>query len=396
MEDKSYKKAEAAQPLGPALTLTDQNVYLGLHGDDTGGRNPRRVTDYFKSVRSNPADVNTAAVDTNASSKSDATEAVATFDSDGDGNFTLSAKGKDTPNGAIDSDIELEFDEVDEEKKLPATKQRAKSHNQNCKDPTVDDVVIILSDEEEATDNDSTDNDEDYESDEDKKPPPTNRKAKLPGQHRQGAIANNRPRKAPPAAATAVAGNKDRSATNTPIIYLGGHNTASREYKEYLHFLAIIRKGIPWSDRHYDRLRNRFSGHDFVLTTNGHETKAKKADIIKSAAQMYKTILKKLSHAQERVTKKIADRNDNNPTAATRQRTATVPAPAAAVAQVADATPMHDGTDDIGNVLNTFVAVLRTKKDAAFNSEDDDVCANGLKIKQFITHVEKGRVTFGL
>jgi hypothetical protein len=47
-------------------------------------------------------------------------EAVATFD--GDGNFTLNAKGGDSPNGAIDSDIELEFDEVDKEKKLPTTR----------------------------------------------------------------------------------------------------------------------------------------------------------------------------------------------------------------------------------------------------------------------------------
>jgi hypothetical protein len=86
---------------------------------------------------------------------------------------------------------------------------------------------------------------------------------------------------------------------------------------------------------------------------------------MKTAAHMYKTILKKLSCAQEQVTKKRAGRNDDNPTAATRQRTA--------VAQLADATPLNDGTDDIGNVLNTFVSELRTRKEAAFNSEDDDV-----------------------
>jgi hypothetical protein len=90
---------------------------------------------------------------------------------------------------------------------------------------------------------------------------------------------------------------------------------------------------------------------------------------MKTAAHMYKTILKKLSCAQEQVTKKRAGRNDDNPTAATRQRTA----PATAVAQLADATPLNDGTDDIGNVLNTFVSELRTRKEAAFNSEDDDV-----------------------
>jgi hypothetical protein len=384
MEDKSDKKAEDAQPLGPALTLTDQNVYLGLHGDTTAtSRNPRRVTDYFKPVSGNPVDVNNAAVDTNANSKSDATKAVMTFDVYVDGNYKLSGKGKESHNGAIDSDIELEFDEVDEDKKLPPTKQRTES-------PPVDDVVVIPSDEEEATDNDSTDDDEDYESDEGKKPPPTNRKTKPHGQHHQGAIANNRPRKLPPVAATAVAGNKDRSATSTPIIYLGGFKTASIEYKEYLHAQAIIRKGIPWSDRHYDHLRKRFSGHNFVLTTNGHETKAKKADIVKNAAQMYKKIMNKLKQAQEQVTKKIADRDDNNPTAATRQHTATVPATAAPVAQDADANPMYDETDDIGNVLNTFVAVLQTRKEGAFNSADDDVCAYGLTIKRFITHVQEG------
>jgi hypothetical protein len=400
MEDKSDKKAEDAQPLGPALTLTDQNVYFGSHGDATAtGRNPRRVTDYFKPVSGNPVVVSNAAVDTNANSKSDATEVVTTFDSDSDGDGVfrlLIGKGKDSHNGAIDSDIELEFDEVDEEKKLPPTKQRAESRRQNCKNPPVDDVVVILSDEEEATDNDSTDDDEDYESDEGKKSPPTNRKANSHGRHRQGAIVNNRPRKLPPVAATEVASNKDRSTASTPIISLGGFKTASREYKEYLHTQAIIRKGIPWSHRHYDHLRNRFSGHNFVLTTNGHETKAKKADIMKNAAQMYKKILNKLKQAQEQVTKKIADRNDNNPTAATRQHTATVPATAAPVAQDAEANPMYDETDDIGNVLNTFLAVLETRKEGAFNSKEDDVCEHGLKIKKFITHIEEGRVRLGL
>jgi hypothetical protein len=76
---------------------------------------------------------------------------------------------------------------------------------------------------------------------------------------------------------------------------------------------------------------------------------------------MNKTILKKLSHAQEQVTKKIADRNGNNPTAATRQRTTTVPAPAAAVAQVVDANPMYGKTDNIGNALNTFGVVLQSR-----------------------------------
>jgi hypothetical protein len=383
MDDKSDKKVkeeptEDALPLGPTLALAEWNDYLGLHGDATGCRNPRRITNYFKSVSSHPGDVN-ATVGTYVNTKSDA------------------------------SDTEFERDEVDKEKKPPPTKQRAESQGQNRKDPTVDDV--ILSDEEETTDNDFTDNDEDYESDKEKKPPIAKRKAKLQGQHRQGATANNQSQKPPPTAAAATAaGNKHRSATTTPIIYLGGYKTASKEYIDYMHFLALHRKGDPWSDRHYEHLRKRFSGHDFVLTKSGQEAKAKKPDIIKSAAQMYKKILKKLSHAQAQVTNKKAGRNDSNPTAATRQRTAPAPAPAAAaapaaapaaavaaaVAQVADATPMDDGTEDIGNVVNTFVAKLRTRKEAAFNSEDDDVCAKGLKIKQFITHVEKGRATHGL
>jgi hypothetical protein len=382
MEDNNDKKAEDAQPLGPTLTLADQNVYLGLHGDAAGCRNPRRVTDYFKSVSSNQADANTATVDADANTKSEDTEFVAAFDGDGDENFMLSAEDKDSRNGAVDSDIELEFDEVDEEKK------------KNRKDPTGDDVVIILSDDEEATYNDSTDNDEDYESDEEKDPSPAKRGA---GQYRQGAIANKRSRKSPPvAAAAAAAGNKHESAPSTPIIYIGGYKAASTQYKEYLHLLALNRKGSPWSDCHYGCLRNRFSGHVFVLITNGQETKAKKVDILKSAAQIYKTALKKISHAQEQLTNKRAERNDNNPTAAMRQRTAPVPVPAAAVAQVTDATPMNDGTDDIGNVLNRFVAELRTRKKAAFHSEDDDVCEQGLDIKKFITHVEKGRATFSL
>jgi hypothetical protein len=385
MEDKSDKKVEDAQLLGPALTLSDQNVYLGLQGDAKGCRNPRRVTDYFKSVSRNPPDVNTAAVDTNAKTKSDAT-----FYDNGsydEFKFMISTKGEDSPIGAVGNDIELGFDEVDEQKKPPPTIRRAKS-------PTVDDVVVFRSDEEEATDNDSTDNDEDYDSDEDKVPPSTKRKAnaKLEGKYRQGAISNKRSRKPPPEAA--AAGNKHGSAPSTPIIYIGSYKAVSREYKEYLHFLAINRKSSPWSDCYYGCLRKRFSGHDFVLITNGQETKAKKADIIKSAAQMYKTILKKVSHAKEQVTNKRADRNDNNPAVAIRQRTAPVPVPA--LAQVADATPMNEGTDDIGNVLNTFLSVLRTRKEAAFHSEDDDVCAQGLKIKKFITHVEKGRATLSL
>ena len=209
-------------------------------------------------------------------------------------------------------------------------------------------VTNVLSDDEEATDNDSTDNDEDYESYEEKKPLPTKRKAKLQGQRRQGAITNSRPRKPPPASAAVVAtaaGNKHGSAPSTPIIYIGGYKAASREYKNYLHFLAINRKGSPWSDSHYGCLRKRFSGHDMVLITNGQETKAKKQDVIKSAAQIYKTILKKLSRAQEQVTNKRADRNDNIPTAATQEHTAPVITPAAGVTRVADATPMNDGAD---------------------------------------------------
>jgi hypothetical protein len=57
---------------------------------------------------------------------------------------------------------------------------------------------------------------------------------------------------------------------------------------------------------------------------------------------------------------------------------------------------MDDGTEDIGNVLNSFVSELRIRKEASFNSEDDNVCAKGLKIKQFIAHVEKGRATLSL
>jgi hypothetical protein len=307
----------------------------------------------------------------------------------------LRVKEEDSHNGAVDGKADYEVDEVDQEKKLQPTKQRATREVQDRKDPTFDDVLTILSDEEL---NDSTDDDEDYVSDEEEESPPTNRQAKSHGKNRQGVIAKNRSRK-PPARATA-AGNKHGSATITPVIYLGGYKTASREFKEYLHFLAVNRKGDPWSNRHYDRLRNRFSGCDFVLIKDGQETKAKKSDIMKSAARMYKTISKKLSHGQEQVTKKRADRNDSSPmtTIATRQHAAPAAAAAAAasVAQVADATPMHDGIEDISNVLNTFVSELRTRKEAAFNSEDDDVCAKGLKIKQFITHVEKGRATLSL
>jgi hypothetical protein len=87
MEGKNDKKAEDAKPLGPTLTLTAQNVFLGLHGDATGCRNHRRVTDYFKSVSSNPVNTNDAAVgtDANVNTKSDGTEVVAAFD--GDCNF---------------------------------------------------------------------------------------------------------------------------------------------------------------------------------------------------------------------------------------------------------------------------------------------------------------------
>jgi hypothetical protein len=390
MSDKKVKEepTEDAQPLGPTLTLADRNDYLGFFdGDATGHRNPRRITECFKSVSSHLGDVNTAAVDNNDNTKSDATDVIAILDDDGESSFMLRVREEDSHNDAIDGEADYEVDEVDQEKKPPPTKHRATSQGQNRKDTTFDDVLTILSDEEEeATDNDSTDDDEDYESDEEKEPLPTKRKAKSRGHNRQGVIANNRSRKPPPAQATA-AGNKYGSATITPIIYLGGYKTASREYKEYMHFLAINRKGNPWTSRHYDRLRNRFSGHDFVLTKGDQETKAKKPDIMKSAAQMYKTILKKLSHGQEQVTKK-------RPTAATRQHTA--PAPVASVARVADATPMDDEIEDIGNFVSTFVSELRTRKEAAFNSEDDDICAKGLKIKQFITHVEKGRATLSL
>jgi hypothetical protein len=39
--------------------------------------------DYFKSVSSNPADVNAAAVDTKANTKNDATKGIAAFDKEG-------------------------------------------------------------------------------------------------------------------------------------------------------------------------------------------------------------------------------------------------------------------------------------------------------------------------
>jgi hypothetical protein len=103
--------------------------------------------------------------------------------------------------------------------------------------------------------------------------------------------------------------------------------------------------------------------------------------------------LKKLSHAQEQVTKKRAGRSDINPTAATRQRTAPAPAPAAAVAHVADATPVDDGDDDLEIILDTLRSKLLEKRKAALKRMDDfDSCEMGVKIQKFITHFEEGRL----
>jgi hypothetical protein len=89
--------------------------------------------------------------------------------------------------------------------------------------------------------------------------------------------------------------------------------------------------------------------------------------------------------------KKRADRKDSNPKAATRQRR-TAPEEAAAVAAPVD----DDGGDDLGTILDTLLSKLVDRKEAAFKSMDDDVCAKGLEIKKLMTLIENGRAKIKL
>jgi hypothetical protein len=202
----------------------------------------------------------------------------------------------------------------------------------------------------------------------------------------------------------------------------------SEKYRNCMQLLAARRNSAVWSDALNQSLQRGIQGRFLIDKGGGCWRLAKDGEINKTAASCYKRYWKlnkdkekvakkkagvkrpspkctasmqdkkpadnraprKVILKKSKVTKKRADREDNNPTAATLRRTA--PAAAAAVPPAA----VDNGAEDIGNLFDTFVSDLRAKKKAAVNSEDDDVCAKGLKMKQFITHFESGRTKIGL
>lgn len=47
-------------------------------------------------------------------------------------------------------------------------------------------------------------------------------------------------------------------------------------------------------------------------------------------------------------------------------------------------------------LLDTALSKLRARKEAAFNSADDDICSKGLEIKKSMTLIENGIATLEL
>jgi hypothetical protein len=389
--DKKVKEEPTGgtKTLDPNLPLNDRNVYLGIKqllgtnpNHDAGRSNPRRVTGDFKSMRSShPVDTNTAAGDMDATTKTGTTDVIAILDDDEE--EVTDGDAADKTGGC----------KVEEEKKPLPTKQKAKLQGRNGKG-----AIFVLSDEEEVTDTDYADDDGDYETDEEKKSSPSKQKAKLPGRNRGAARAINRAagsrQPPPPGAAAAAAGNTPGAAI-TPTIRLGSKNhPASREYKEFMDSLAITLNGTPWSDNHYQRLRRRFSGHDFVFMDFGQLKQAKKQDIYPRAEQTYKMILKKLKHqGKVTVNKKRADGEDNNPTAATRRRTAPAEAELPAAATTAVVPIGH--FLDIERLTETYLSELKVIKARVSQSDDPEVYDEGKKILNLIKHVEEGMTKHG-